>query len=210
MKRVILLKGPHSPTAANAPDWGKRQPWAAEATRIVVHAGMAAPVEANGPAMPPAYDAVIELWSDTPLRIKVEDFLTDWERADVRTSSEVIGKPATQPVPVGETPGLAQLSFIRARDGLDRAEVERHWDEHIPLACSIHVGMNRYVQDRLSPAANGARPWFGMAHLHFADEAALRTGLFRSAEDVASISADVAEFVDDYATMLAIEHVVKG
>lgn len=49
-----------------------------------------------------------------------------------------------------------------------------------------------------------------MAHLHFTDEAALRDGLFRSADDIAIIAADVAEFVQDYATMLAIEHVFKA
>ncbi|SCW61272.1 conserved hypothetical protein [Sphingobium faniae] len=204
MKRVILLRGPRSGTVDAAPGWAAAQPWAADATRIVVHVGFSAPVEPGGADRPPAYDAVIELWSDAAPDI--DALHADWAEATIRSSAQVIGKPAARPVPVGITPGLSQLSFIRAIDGLPLAEAERHWDEHIPLARAIHIGMNRYVQDRLSPPD----PWFGMAHLHFPDEAALRDGLFRSPEDVAVINADVAEFVSDYATMLAIEHVVKG
>ena len=210
MKRIILLKGPRAEARAGAPEWARRQPWAAHAARLAVHVGLAAPEGAHGPLSDSAYDAVVEIWTDASLEITAEHLRADWQDVDVRASTEVIGKPPARPVPVGVTPGLSQLSFIRAREGLSRAEVERHWDEHIPLACAIHVGMNRYVQDRLSAAADDARPWFGMAHLHFPDEAALRDGLFRSPQDVEVISADVAEFVDDYATMLAIEHVVKG
>ncbi|KEQ54404.1 hypothetical protein [Sphingobium chlorophenolicum] len=195
MKSVILLRGPR--TAQSPARWAMIQPWAMAAERIVVHVGLPAPV-------PPVYDAVIELWSDAA--VDADSFRADWDQAEVRSSTQVVGKPAAEPLSVGVTPGLSQLSFIRAIDGLPRTEVERHWDEHIPLACEIHVGMNRYVQDRLSPAA----PWFGMAHLHFPSEAALRDGLFRSAEDIAVIGADVAEFVSDYATMTAIEHIVKA
>lgn len=204
MKFVILLQGPTPAAAGVAPAWVEAQPWAQTATRIVVHVGLPAPVEAGGPALPPAYDAVIELWTDAAPAQGAFD--AGWEQADVRSSAEMIGKPSAEPVAVGVTPGLSQLSFIRAIDCLPRAEVERHWDEHIPLAREIHVGMNRYVQDRLSPAD----PWFGMAHLHFPDEVALRDGLFRSAEDVVVITADVAKFVQDHVTMLAIEHVVKA
>jgi len=70
--------------------------------------------------------------------------------------------------------------------------------------------MNRYVQDRLAPGADGAAPWFGMAHLHFPDEAALRDGLFRTPADIEAIIADVAEFVSNHVTMLATEHVIKA
>ncbi|AEG51160.1 Ethyl tert-butyl ether degradation EthD [Sphingobium chlorophenolicum L-1] len=195
MKSVILLRGPR--TAQSPARWAMVQPWAKASKRIVVHVGLPAPV-------PPVYDAVIELWSGAA--VDADSFRADWEQAEVRSSTQIVGKPAAEPLSVGVTPGLSQLSFIRAIDGLPRTEVERHWDEHIPLACEIHVGMNRYVQDRLSPAA----PWFGMAHLHFPSEAALRDGLFRSAEDIAVIGADVAEFVGDYATMTAIEHIVKA
>ncbi len=198
MKSVILLNGvaDHLPAALAA------QPWAERASRIVVQ--LAAPAQAE----PPIYDAIVEIWSDAP--IVLDGMAADWDRIDIRSSQEVIGKAADRTAPVGVSPGLSQLSFIQAIDGLPRAEIERHWDEHIPLARDIHVGMDRYVQDRLSAAPEGARPWFGMAHLHFPSADALRDGLFRSPDDVAVIGADVAEFVSDYATMLAIEHVVKG
>jgi len=203
MKYVILLQGPTSTAAAHVANWVGVQRWADAAMRVIVHAGLPTPIEPGGPAMPPAYNAVIELWTDTaPAQ---DDFVAHWDQVHVRTSTQVIGKPSAAPVTAGVTPGLSQLSFIRAIHGLPRADVERHWDEHIPLALQIHVGMNRYVQDRLSPPD----PWFGMAHLHFPHEAALRDGLFRDDRDIAVITADVAEFVAHHATMLAIEHVVK-
>lgn len=204
MKRVILLRGPRSTMAASPSEWAGAQPWAGMAERIVVHVGQHAPSEEGGPPSSPVYDAVIELWTDAAF--DADSLRSDWEQVEVRSSTQVVGKAATEAPAVGVTPGLSQLSFIRALADLSRQEVERHWDEHIPLACEIHVGMNRYVQDRLSPAD----PWFGMAHLHFPSEAALRGGLFRTPEDIAVIGADVAEFVSDYATMLAIEHVVKA
>lgn len=208
MKSVILLREFRSGRVDDLPMALASQPWADAAERIVVQLGMPAPIEPGGDMVPPIYDAVVELWSDAP--IELSGMTADWTLVDARSSHEVIGKAAERTPPVGVTPGLSQLSFIQAIDAMPRAESERHWDEHIPLARAIHVGMNRYVQDRLSPAGEGARPWFGMAHLHFPDEAALRDGLFRSPEDVAVIGADVAEFVSHYASMLAIEHVVKG
>lgn len=208
MKTVILLAKPES--AAALPALLAARSWPDEASRIAVHVGLPAPVEADGPAVPPIYDAVVEIWSDAPIDLAADGVLAGWGTVDIRSSQAVIGKAPGNAAPTGITPGLSQLSFIQAIDGMPRAEIERHWDEHIPLACAIHVGINRYVQDRLSPASADARPWFGMAHLHFPDEAALRDGLFRTPDDIAVISADVAEFVRDYATMLAIEHVVKG
>ena len=209
MKTVLLLREAGDLSAL--PNLIAARPWAAQAGRIAVQVGMAAPVEAGGDPVPPLYDAVVEIWSDAPVADAIAaDPLFIAIKTDVRTSQEVVGKPDAGPgsgtSPMGVTPGLSQLSFIRALDDLPRSEIERHWQEHIPLAKAIHVGMNRYVQDRLSPAD----PWFGMAHLHFPSEAALRGGLFRTPEDIAVIGADVAEFVSDYATMLAIEHVVKA
>ena len=204
MKRVILLRGPRSATAASSPEWTGAQLWTKAAERAVVHVGQQAPIEEGGPLVPPVYDAVIELWSDAAF--DADSLRSDWEQVEVCSSTQVVGKASPEPLAVGVTPGLSQLSFIRAIADLPRQEVERHWIEHIPLACEIHVGMNRYVQDRFSPSS----PWFGMAHLHFPSEAALRGGLFRTPEDIAVIRADVVEFVSDYSTMLAVEHVVKA
>lgn len=210
MKTVVLLRARGEAPLPELPAMLGAVPWAAQASRIVVHLGIPAPVEAGGPAVAPVYDAVIEAWSDAPLDIAGDAVPAALGAVEVHASQEVIGKPGAGPAPVGITPGLSQLSFIQAIDGMPRSETERHWDEHIPLACAIHVGMNRYVQDRLFPARGSASRWFGMAHLHFPDETALRDGLFRSPEDIRIITEDVAEFVSDHATMLAVEHVVKG
>ena len=139
----------------------------------------------------PPYDAVIELWSDVSL-------------------AATIAKDERGGIATGATPGISQLSFTQPIAGMAHEETLRHWSEHILLARDIHVGMNRYVQDRLAPGADGAAPWFGMAHLHFPDEAALRDGLFRTPADIEAIIADVAEFVSNHVTMLATEHVIKA
>lgn len=208
MKTVILLTAPGP--VADLPALLAAQHWVAQASRIVVQVGLPAPTEVDGPLVPPVYDAIVEIWSEAPIELSADGALAGWGTVDIRMSQEVIGKAPGAIAPVGLTPGLSQLSFIQAIEGVPRPETERHWDEHIPLARDIHFGMNRYVQDRLSSGGPAAKPWFGMAHLHFPDEAALREGLFRTPEDMAVISADVAEFVSDYATMIAVEHVVKG
>lgn len=204
MKTIVLMNAaiPGGPQALAG------RPWARHARRIVVQVTEAM----AGGSPPPAYATVVEIWSDAPLaaEIAADAAFGPPGVADVRTSQEVIGKPAPAIAPAGPVAGLSQISFIAALPGLDRAEVERHWSEHIPLANAIHVGMERYVQDRLSPAAAGHAPWFGMAHLHFPDARALTEGLFRNDEDIATITADVAEFVAEHATMLAREHVVKA
>jgi uncharacterized protein (TIGR02118 family) len=212
VKTVILMHSHACTDTPSLPDLLVRQSWALQARRIVVQIGMPAPGEQGADPTPPVYDAIAEIWSDTPVAdtIPADPVLAAGWTFDIRTSQEVVGKAESGPALTGVTPGLSQLSFIRAIDGMARTETARHWDEHIPLACAIHVGMNRYTQDRLSSGENGARPWFGMAHLHFPDADALRDGLFRSPEDMAVIGADVAEFVSDHATMLAIEHVVKA
>jgi len=176
------------------------------ADRLVLQLATPAPDEAS------LYDAVIELWSAAPLAaaIAADAALAGHAELDIRASEEVIAKDERGGIAAGATPGLSQLSFTRPIEGMAREETLRHWSEHIPLACAIHVGMNRYVQDRLAPGADGAAPWFGMAHLHFPDDATLRDGLFRTPEDIAAITADVAEFVGGYATMLATEHVIKA
>jgi uncharacterized protein (TIGR02118 family) len=174
--------------------------------RLVLQLGTPGPDE----ALP--YDVVIELWSGTPLcdALAADEALAARAVLDIRASEEVIAKDERDRITIGGTPGISQISFTQPIAGMAQEETLRHWSEHIPLACTIHVGMNRYVQDRLAPGAEGAAPWFGMAHLHFPDEAALRDGLFRTPADIEAITADVAEFVSHHATMLAVEHVIKA
>lgn len=211
MKTVIFLRAREQAARALLLSMLVDRPWVDRASRMVVQMGVTTPAD-PGDEMTPHYDAVVELWSDEPLDGLLSDdraLAAAW-RLHVRISREVVGKAGNGQAPVGVTPGLSQLSFVRKIEAMPDAEAQCRWSEHIPLACAIHVGMERYVQDRLSTGAAGAEPWFGMAHLHFPSEAALRDGLFRTPADVEAITADVAEFVSDFATMLAVEHVVKG
>lgn len=178
-----------------------------EVDRLVVHLATADP---RAPDVATVYDAAIELFGERRLADVLCGDLLEGHVVEAHGSREVFGKGCdTLPGP-GIVPGFSQLSFIRPLPGMSCADVERHWSEHIPLAVAIHVGMTRYVQDRFDEAGKTGAGWFGMAHLHFPDADVLRNGLFRTPEDVAAITEDVAEFVADHATMLAIEHVVKG
>lgn len=198
--------GSSGPLAEWLPALLASRSWAARAQRIVVQ------IAREDPDDPPVCDAAIEVWSDAPLSAELRrdrelGTMLDLEWFD---SDEVVALAAPGSCVQGITRGFSQLSFIAARPELTPAEALRHWDEHIPLALEIHHGMNRYVQDRFLPAEGTAQEWLGMAHLHFPDEESLCNGLFRTAADIAVIQADVAEFVGHYATVLAVEHVVKA
>jgi len=174
--------------------------------RVTVHIGVP-----DLAGRPPLYDAVLEVWRDADgVNEEMIDPLTGRFAVEQYAAEELVAKPDILPPAVGITPGIASLSFIRGKQVLSRAELVRHWSEHASLACDIHWGMTRYVQNRFAARDGMAAGWFGMAHLHFPDAATSRDGLFRTAEDRALIAADVAEFVDDYATMLAVEHVIRG
>lgn len=210
-KTIVLAKAVEPGLDAWLREHLPGRPWAAQASRIAFQRGMAAPPSPGAADAPPAYDAVIEVWSHGSLAVAIadDDVLASRAILDIRASEEVVARPPSHAIGPGATPGLSQLTFLTPLPGLSRAEFVRHWTEHIPLALAIHVGMNRYLQDYLAPGGEGAGPWYGMAHLHFPDAAALRDGLFRSPEDIATITADVAEFIGEFVTMLADEHVVK-
>lgn len=160
----------------------------------------------------PLYDAVIEIEGDVAFApiLTDDDAWNDRFVIEACTSQAVVAKVGPSPRTIGTRPGFSLLSFIAARPEMRRDEVLRHWDEHIPLACEIHWGMDHYVQDRFGTADPEAPHWFGMSHLHFPAEALLQDALFRTPEDRAVIAADVAEFVADHATMLATEHVIRA
>lgn len=113
----------------------------------------------------PLYDAVIELWSAAApgAALMVDEALAARAILDICGSEEIVPKDERRSIATGVTPGLSQLSFTQPIAGMAREQTRRHWCEHIPLACEIHFGMNRYVQDRLTPGAEDSAPWFGNA-----------------------------------------------
>lgn len=185
------------------------RPWAAKALRLVAQIACSGPGGA-GDQKPSLYDAVIECWGDSSLAPDIARDAGLSERAvlDLRVSEELVVKGGV-PTTMGPSPGVSQLTFLEGRADLPRSTWLARWAQHARLAIEVHVGMDRYVQDRLVPSTMKGADWFGMAHLHFPDERALREGLFRTEGDVARIGADVAGFVGGHATMLAAEYVLK-
>ncbi len=107
--------------------------------------------------------------------------------------------------PVG---AILLLALIQRRDDMSFEESFRHWDEHIPLAVEIHHKAQRYRQFRFTRKLSSDGPdYLGLAVLDFASPEAMRTGSFRSEDDVAVIAADVEEFVKTTDVMFGSERV---
>ena len=174
--------------------------------RVAIQVGVA-----DLAGQPPRYDAVLEIWHEAHgVADALIASLAGRFAVELYLAEEVVAKPAAVATTAGISPGIASLSFIRAKPALSHTEASRHWCEHAPLACEIHWGMTRYIQNRFDAGEQASSGWFGMAHLHFPDAETSRDGLFRTAEDRTVIGADVAEFVEDHVTMLAVEHVIRA
>lgn len=110
--------------------------------------------------------------------------------------------PATWP-----TPGVKCIYAVRRREGLTREEYWRHWRlVHAELAVRHHVGMDRYVQDHIRDASEGAPTLDGIASLHFPSYADRRERAIDSPHGREVIDADTSVFVGETAAMAATEY----
>jgi hypothetical protein len=88
-------------------------------------------------------------------------------------------------------------------------DLQLHDKRALVTGISIHHGATRYVQSWLEkPLTPGAPAHAGVAILRFPSMEVMASGLFRSAEDVATIEQDVSEFVDASHVMYTTETVV--
>jgi hypothetical protein len=161
---------------------------------------------------PPYYLAVLEMWSEglsTELAEAVRQSMSAGH-ADVSVyrANENVPKGASPGTDAVAPHGVNLMAVWDGKPGLSAAELQRHWQEHIPLAVAIHHGADRYVQSWLAePLTADAPPHRGVASLRFANLAAIAGGLFRNAEDVQFITNDVAEFIQTTHVMYTTEQV---
>lgn len=102
--------------------------------------------------------------------------------------------------------GVTLVAAWTLRAGVVVEEALRLWGEHATLALAVHHGADRYVQTWLeAPLTRGAPHFTGIATLRFTSMAGIATGLFRSAEDIPAIEADVAGFIADTVVVYADE-----
>lgn len=167
-------------------------------------------VQAAGDPAP--WDAVLELWLDArspaapfallgaiPPRTRIANFMVE----------ELVEKDAGPPRG-WPTPGIKMIVPWTGRADVPPADQRRHWDEHVPLANRIHVGVSRYVRnwiERSAASAHAAAPaWQGIAMQSFASEADLRERLFDTPASVQVILDDVAEFIADHVALTVVEY----
>lgn len=95
------------------------------------------------------------------------------------------------------SPGIVQLSLIRAAEGRSSKECSAHWRQvHRPLALRIHIGLWNYVQDHVvETLTESGGDVLGHAALHFRQASDLRDKLFDSAAGRREIFADIPNFM---------------
>lgn len=159
----------------------------------------------DDPAAP--YAAVLEVAAPRlpaePLALR----LATLPGAEVYRSRELVELPPPQ----GPFPGIKLIAPWVLKPGVSPAEGRRHWDEHVPLARSAHVGASAYVRHWVEACYSpGAPAWRGIAILWFDTAADLRERLFGKPEDLDAVTRDVADFVGDTCTLFAREYTQEG
>lgn len=92
--------------------------------------------------------------------------------------------------------GIKLVAPWALKPAMDPAEGRRHWDEHVPLALSVHVGACAYVRHWVRAVLTpGAVPYQGVATLWFPTAADLCERLFDRPENEQRIAQDVEEFL---------------
>lgn len=151
------------------------------------------------PGGEPAFDAVIEAWSQTGTEAAVAfDPPAEFAGAcHVYLVEETVEKPYERTWPLGErSPGVKSFFLALRHPSMSHEQMAKYWGEqHAPLALRIHVGMWRYTRNVVSePLTAGAPDWDGMAILHFRTAEDLRERFYDSDAGRAAIAADVAKF----------------
>ncbi len=151
------------------------------------------------PGGEPAFDAVVELWTDTADH--AVSLLS--QQAELVSQShaylveEKVEREFERTWPIGErSPGVKSFFLALRNPAMTHEEFARYWGEqHAPLALKIHIGMWRYTRNVVTKALTPDAPdWDGMAILHFRSAYDLRERFYDSDEGRRAIAADVAKF----------------
>ena len=135
------------------------------------------------------YIGMLELWG-RDLRADLLNKLAP--SAEVYAVDELIEKAP----PSGLFQGIKLVAPWTLKPGLDAVEGRRHWDEHVPLALSVHLGACAYVRHWVRAVlAPQILSYQGIATLWFSTESDLRERLFAQPGDQRRIAQDVDEFI---------------
>jgi len=178
----------------------------------------------RSPADWPELDSVAELTFDSLDDFRTRLYDSETGRAAVArdtarflggaaayATTEHVQRSGTVDIPLGEPSGMVKLVCpVRRRVDLTHDAFVEHWlGHHVPLALRHHPGLVRYVTNVVDTALGDAEPYDGIAELSFADEQALRTGMFDSADGERIIREDIARFIGRTAAYRVREYVQK-
>lgn len=157
---------------------------------------------------PAPWDAVVELWtsSATLAPALLDELRAGSARWAAYRVTEMVEKEVGTS-PGWPTPGIKMIVPWFGRPDVTRAEQRRHWDEHVPLANRIHVGVSRYVRNWVEARLPSDAPDYGgIAMQSFPTLADLQERLFDAPASVQVILDDVAEFIADHVALTVAEY----
>ncbi len=94
-------------------------------------------------------------------------------------------------------PGVNLISAITWAADKNDETGPQGWRKHGPLACRVHIGMTRYVQNYIEQAVTpGAPAYNGVAVLYFPTLQDLEQRLYDTPQNAEIIAADVKSFVN--------------
>lgn len=162
------------------------------------------------------WDVILEIWSDSAdilLLLDAPEIRQKLRRIASYRVLEAIekddGVQRARP-----TPGIKLVAAWIGRDDVAREDLRRHWDEHVPLANRIHIGVRRYVRNWVTALASAPTPfpppYQGFAFQYFDSQADLIERSFDRPESVQIIADDVADFISSHEVLLTTEYLFKA
>jgi len=154
------------------------------------------------------FDAVAEIWGSGASLSRIYDRLLATGRLErcLRYGVvEWVEKGGVQPS--GVSPGIKVIGCVAPHAHLDPGQVKAYWDQHVPLALDIHIGISRYVRNWVTGPDPGGPNFFGFPMLYFPTLEDFRDRYFRSAEAKRLHAADVGQFVGSGVRLETTEHV---
>ncbi|MGI9284903.1 MAG: EthD domain-containing protein [Pseudomonadales bacterium] len=162
----------------------------------------------------PLVDALILVAGDADVVPLVTTELTDHSCQGFAGEIRYMKQYPADAVVEGQTRGLFMITPTRRRQGMSRADFNRHWrDNHGPMAERIHVGMWDYYQVFFEHRLAGPDNHYdGISLMGFPDQDAFFAGLFATPEGQAEIEADIERFLDlnDVYPAFLVETVIQS
>ena len=159
----------------------------------------------------PPWDIVIEAWVNAAELVASldDDDLRPLVAARAIYRVEELVEKDQGPAEAWPVSGIRLIVPWTGRGDVTPAEQRRHWDEHVPLANRVHVGVTRYVRNWVEAVvgdAAGVPPYQGIASQHYPSERDLHERSFDTPASVRVIHDDVAEFIAEPVVLRVTEY----